>query len=367
MLCRPSELSNSIGKVFLLVLTALLGACDSGSSQQAPGRVSRSVLVETVIVAVQPVRERVESVGTLYGNESVTLTAKVTEQVRAVYFEGGELVATGDVLVELVAAEQIALQAEASANLREVRLQLERLMTLGQDIATAAEIDVARARVDASAALLEALQSRLGERTIRAPFNGVIGFRQISVGALLTPGAVIAELDDIDTMKLDFFLPESYLGRVGPGDVVTGRSVAWPENEFQGSVARIGSRVDPITRSFPVRALLDNPERILRPGMLINVSLFLAEEVVIVVPEQALIQVGDSSAVYRVDDQSIAQRVDVEIGRREPGVVILRSGINAGDRIVVNGQLRLRPGNTIREATEESGQGTAPAPTQQEG
>lgn len=359
MLCRKPSMSVRAGRTILLLLATALGACDGDPQTIIPGRAAPPVLVETIVVAARPVREEIESVGTLYANESVTLTAKVTEQVRAVYFEGGELVEEGDVLVELVAAEQIALQAQAGAELREAKLQLERLTTLGQDIATAAEIDVASARVDASAANLQALRSRLAERTIRAPFAGVVGFRQISVGALLTPGTVIAELDAIDTMKLDFFLPESFLGRVAPGDTVIGRNVAWPAREFEGSVARIGTRVDPVTRAFPVRALLENPRHLLRPGMLINVLLYLEDDPAIVIPEQALIQAGDTSAVYRVDEQSAAQRVEVQIGRREPGVVVLRSGINAGDRIVVNGQLKLRPGARVREAAAGAGEGPA--------
>ena len=97
--------------------------------------------------------------------------------------------------------------------------------------------------------------------------------------------------------------------------------------------------------------------------MLINVSLFLDESVALVVPEQALVQAGDSSYLYRVDAESTAQRVSVEIERREPGAVVLRSGIDPGDRIVVNGQLRLRPGARVQEAAEDTGQNPPPAPT----
>lgn len=352
MVCRLSLHNIRFAGALLLVCAGLLAGCGQEAPQTASGPMP--VLVETVVAAERPVRERVEAVGTLYANESVTLTAKVTEQVKAVHFDGGELVTQGDVLVELVAAEQVALQAEARANLREAQLQLERLITLGQEIATAAQIDAARARVDASAAKLEALASRLNDRTIRAPFNGVIGFRQISVGALVTPGTVIAELDAIDTMKLDFFLPESYLGRVRPGDEVSGRSIAWPGQQFDGAVERIGSRVDAATRTFPVRALLDNPGRQLRPGMLINVTLSIEEGSSLVVPEQALIQVGDSSAVFRVDADAVAQRVAVEIGRRQPGWVVIKSGIDAGDRIVVRGLTRLRPGASVREARDDT-------------
>lgn len=340
---------TALALVAAIATVALQGCGDEAAGPGDRGR-GGPVLVETVVAEIQPVQQRVESVGTLYGNESVTVTAKVTEQVSAVHFEGGEVVEAGQVLAELMDAEQVALLREAEANLREAQLQLERLVTLGREIATAAEIDVARARVDASAAQLEAIRSRLADRRITAPFAGVIGFRRISVGALLSPGTVIAELDAIDPLKLDFTLPEVYLSRVAVGDAVTGRSVAWPGLDFSGTVARIGSRVDPVSRAFQVRALLDNGERRLRPGMLINVVLDLAEEPGIVVPERALIQVADRSAVFVVDGDSRAQRVEVQLGRRMPGRVVLRDGVTAGDRVVVNGQLLLRPGVAVSEA-----------------
>ncbi len=333
-----------------MVLLGLAG-CEQGSSPPAAGTTRGDpVQVETVIAQVQPVQQRVEAVGTLYGHESVTLTATVTEQVKALHFEGGEVVEAGQVLAELMDTEQVALLRESEANLREARLQYDRLQSLGSTIATAAEIDVAQARVDAIAAQLQALRSRVAERRITAPFSGVVGFRRVSVGALVTPGTVIGELDAIDPLKLDFTLPEVYLARVATGDSVTGRSDAWPGVEFDGTVERIGSRVDPVSRAFPVRALLDNAERRLRPGMLINVVLELSENPGIVVPEGALIQVGNRSAVYVVDAESRAQRVAVRLGRRMPGRVVLRDGIAEGDRVVVNGQLLLRPGVPVQEA-----------------
>lgn len=334
-----------------LALAVGLVACDRVADEQAEVRAAPApVLVETETARSMPIVQRAESVGTLVGNESVTLTAKLTEQVSAVHFEGGELVEAGQVLVELVDAEQMALLHQAEATLRESQLQLERLRTLGRDIATAAELDVAEARVDANLAQLDALRSRIRDRTIRAPFDGVIGIRRISVGALLTPGAVIAELDDIDPLKLDFTLPEAYLSRVRLGDPVNAESIAWAGERFSGTVSRIGSRVDPVTRAFPVRALISNGEARLRPGMLMTLTVALGETEGIVVPETALMQVGAESAVYTVDANNMARRVPVQIGRRLPGAIEILDGIAPGDRVVTKGQLTLRPGDRVREA-----------------
>lgn len=334
-----------------LLLALFLGACDEAPVGGAIERPAPApVLVETQAARSMPIVQQAESVGTLVGNESVTITAKLTEQVSAVHFEGGELVEREQVLVELIDAEQLALLHQAEATLRESQLQLERLRTLGRDIATAAELDVAEARVDANEAQLDALRSRIRDRTIRAPFDGVIGIRRISVGALVTPGTIIAELDDIDPLKLDFTLPEAYLSSIQLGDVVTAESIAWEGERFTGTVSRIGSRVDPITRAFSVRALISNSERRLRPGMLMTLTIALRETEGIVVPETALMQVGAESSVYTIDADGTAQRVPVQIGRRLPGAIEILTGIAPGDRIVTTGQLTLRPGDRVREA-----------------
>lgn len=336
------------------VIFLMLAACQDSDVTINPAKsAATAVAVETEVARLSAIARVAESVGTLIGDESVTLTAKLTEQVSAVYFEGGELVEAGAVLVELIDVEQLALLREAEAKLRETQLQLDRFLTLGKDIATAAEIDVARARVDANAALLEALRSRINDRTIRAPFKGVLGLRRISVGALLTPGTVIAELDDIDPMKLDFTLPEHYLSQIRIGERVSAASTAWDGEVFSGEVTQIGSRVDPATRAFSVRALIDNSDARLRPGMLMTVRVSLGETPGIVVPETALIQVGAQSAVFVVDEDAIARRVSVAIGRRMPGLIEIRSGLSEGDRVVTNGQLTLRPGVAVREASED--------------
>lgn len=343
---------------FLLALAAgallALPACESETREPGKGRSLAPVPVKTVAASVQPVPVILEGVGTLVGNESVTLTAKVTEQVSAVYFEGGEFVEAGDILVELIDEEQLALLREAEASLREAKLQFERLISLGIEIATAAETDVARARVDAGQAILEALRARIEDRDIRAPFDGVIGFRQISVGALLTPGTVIAELDDIDPLKLDFTLPESQFAKLSIGAPVVAQSAAWPELSFSGAVNQLGSRIDPVTRAFSVRALLDNPDGKLRPGMLMTVDVDVGSSEAIIIPETALLQSGAQSSVYLVDNESKARRVSVTIGRRLPGAIEIRSGISQGDRVISSGQITLRPGISVVEINSET-------------
>ena len=335
-----------------------------GCSDEAPMTVSRGssepALVEITVASIQSMDRRAEAVGTLIGNESVVITAKVTEHVSAVFFEGGEFVEKGQVLVELIDEEQLALLKESEAKLEEARLQLKRLASLGSEIATAAEIDVARTRVAAAEAVLQALRTRISNRVITAPFDGVIGFRQVSIGALLTPGSVIAQLDAIDPLKLDFTLPEHFFSQVAVGDGIWARSTAWPAEVFEGSATLIGTRIDPVTRAFPVRGLLDNPDGRLRPGMLMAVEVSLGKSDGIVVPESALLQTGAQSSVYLVDENNAARRVSVVIGRRAPGTIEILSGVNAGDRVITSGQLTLRPGISVQPAELTSSASSSP-------
>lgn len=333
----------------VLALASVLFIASACDSEQAPSgaRAEAPVPVEVATAERRNVARQVNAVGTLFGSESVSITAKVTEQVSAVYFEGGEQVQRGQVLAELTSAQQLAMLSEARANLRENQLQFDRLTNLGRDIATAAEIDVARARVDASEARLAAIESQVADRRIVAPFTGIIGFRRISVGALLTPGTVIAELDSVQPLKLDFTLPEVFYAEVALGDVVDAHSAAWPDTPFPGVIERIGSRIDPVTRTFEVRVLLPNEVLQLRPGMLMSVSVAAGRQERVVLPESALLQSGDRSTVFVVDDAGRAQRRSITLGRRLPGLIIVEEGVTEDEQVVVKGQMLLRPGAPV--------------------
>jgi len=348
--------ATRLALVFSLLLSGLV-ACGADSGAGA-GPTQSAVPVETWDAAPSEVSDRVESIGTLVANESVTITAKITDQIHRVHFEDGQMVSAGDVLVELVDSEQVALLHEADANLKEAVLQMERLRKLGSDISTEAQIDVADARVKGSRARLEAIKARVDDRLIRAPFDGQLGFRRVSPGALVTPGTVIAQLDDISVMKLDFNVPETHVAKIQVGNTVEAHSPAWPDKAFTGDVVSIGSRVDPVTRTVTVRAVIENPGHRLRPGMLMRVELIAARRQALVVPEQALIQVAGSSMLYLVNGDSRAERRPVTIGKRVQGGVIVTSGLASGDRVVINGQFLLRPGMQVRTAeAAASGEG----------
>jgi membrane fusion protein (multidrug efflux system) len=312
----------------------------------------------------------VEALGTAQANESVTLTAKVTDTVRRVNFEDGDYVEAGTVLIELTNQEEEALLAEARANLDDAESQLRRLEDLsGRGLTSASELDVARSRAGASRARLNSIVARLRDRLIQAPFSGLLGFRQVSPGTLLSPNTPITSIDDISLIKLDFTIPETFIGAMTPGAKIVAKSVSFPDREFEGTVRTVGSRVDPVTRAITVRAHIDNEDKALRPGMLLTVEVVTAERSALVVPEGSVFQVQNRAYVYRVDGDTVHQQ-QIEVGGRRFGVVEVLGGLSDGDLIVIEGIIKLREGARVRYdaadaaiSESSSSQGSAPSKT----
>jgi len=284
-------------------------------------------------------------------SQSVTLTAKVSETVRKVGFDSGDVVRAGDVIVDLSSGAQLAGLEEARAAYQEAERQLARGQELAQkQLISASLLDTQRSTRDAAKARMDVVRASLSDRVITAPFDGVLGLRRVSPGSLVTPGTPIATLDDISVIKLDFAVPERYLAVLSKGQDVAAHSETYPDRDFAGKVASVDSRVDPVTRSVTVRAEAPNPERLLRPGMLLSVRLYQAPRSAIVVPEIAVIQVGTDAFVYRVAQDQTASRVKVGLGARRRGEVEIASGLSPGDTIVTEGAVKLRDGARVASA-----------------
>jgi len=308
-----------------------------------------------VVIAVTrlPFIDTLEALGTVMANESVTITANRSDHVAAIHFKDGQQVKKGDLLVEQNADEEKALLAEATAVRDDYRSNHKRLKELfEQNMSSAREFEEAKAKVAAAEARVVGLEAAISDRQVRAPFDGVLGFRQISVGAHVQPATVITTLDDLSVVKLDFTIPEAWLPNVRPGMRIAAISDTWVGEKFGGDVATIDTRLDPRTRSATVRALLPNPEIKLRPGMLLKVTIERGERAVLQVPEEVLIPVGDDHFLFRVnkvdpDSQGTAERVQVQIGRRRVGAVEITAGLKAGDHVVVEGIVRVRHGAPV--------------------
>ncbi|MFP4032367.1 MAG: efflux RND transporter periplasmic adaptor subunit [Desulfococcaceae bacterium] len=314
-------------------------------------------------VVVAQARERefldiLEALGTVKANESVEITATVEDRIAEIHFDDGDRVEADQVLVSLESGEEQSLLAEARAVLAERERQYERARQLFQRRATSkAALDEEERLLQTAKARVDNMEARVRDYTIRAPFSGVLGLRQVSEGAVVKTGTLITTLDDIARVKADFSVPEKFVGALTPGLTVAARAAAYPDRTFEGRVSTVSSRIDPITRSVIVRAMVDNADLSLKPGMLLTVEVVKRSSRALAVPEEAVLMEGNRGYVLAVDAADTVERRAIETGRREPGLVEVLDGLSPGDRVIVEGTNRVRPGATVAvvDAPDASG------------
>ncbi|OOW85543.1 RND transporter [Xanthomonas campestris pv. vitiswoodrowii] len=330
-----------------LLLAVVLVGCSRQASTPAA---AKPIPVSVQAVATRPWNSTVQSIATVRARESVALTAAVSDVVEQVYFDSGDEVKAGQLLLRLRGNSQQAALTAAQATFEETdQLYRRQLSLVGQQLVAKSTVDTQRALRDAAQARVQQMRAEITDREVRAPFSGVLGIRQISPGSLITSSTVIATLDDVARMYVDFQVPESQFGLVQLGNAVSGSAAAYPGAQFQGEVVTIDSRIDETTRSVTVRADFPNDDRRLRPGMLLDVRLFQPARQAVVIPEIAVVQVGRESYVFRVKPDSTVERADVRLGERRDGKVEILEGVRAGERIVVDGTGKLRPGVKVAD------------------
>jgi len=343
---------SSLAAIFLILSVAPL----TGAAAQ-PAMPPTAVIVERV--GSQRLADSLEALGTLRANETVRVTATVSDVITRIAFEDGQTVRAGDVLVQLANAEATALLAEAEHQADEAKRQHERVSRLvAQGNAPEALLDERRREWQAAEARADAARSRLSDRTLRAPFGGRVGLRQVSPGTLVVPGDVITTLVDDSQMKLDFTVPSIYLATVRRGTPIEATSPVYPNRRFAGEVTSVDSTIDPVTRSITVRAIVPNEKQDLVPGMLMTLNLLRNERVATVVAEEAIVPRGQETFVMVVDTSTEPPRAEqrkVEIGTRVPGRVEVVSGLSPGELVITHGALKLRPGSPVRIQAEGDG------------
>jgi membrane fusion protein (multidrug efflux system) len=307
------------------------------------------VPVVTAVAASEPFTETLKALGTAKANESVVITPTLEERVAGIFFEDGDTVEKGQVLVKLDDSEARFLLAEARATLQEQKKQFERFQQLAKTNSTSrSKLDEEQALLEIAKAKVSQLQASLRDYTIRAPFAGLLGIRQISTGAVVNSDTVITTLDDISVIKLDFTVPETDLGILKNGMAVAAHSPAYPIQNFQGTVTTVSSRVDPETRSVTVRAQIPTPERLLKPGMLMAVDLVKDRSQSLIIPEEAVIMEKDEKFALGVTLENTVEKIKIVTGRRSPGKVEVIHGLEAGQQVIIQGIMRARPGSTVK-------------------
>lgn len=300
--------------------------------------------VQVIQLVPRRLEERLSTTGTLRANEEIDVVAEISGVVRSLHFDEGTAVHAGDLLVKIDDSElsaqrdriraQLALAETLEARQRELR---------EQGIVSDTEYDVAFSELAVLRTELRLIEVRLQKSEIRAPFSGVVGLRRVSEGTVLSPQTVITTLQDLDPVKVDFTLPESHSGRVGPGSRVEVR-VRGVERPFQAEVYAVRPGIDPETRSLVLRARAPNPGHLLRPGAFADVTLAVSEaKDSLVVPSIAVVPELGGRKVFVVQD-GLAQPRRVETGIRTDTEIEIVSGLAPGDRVIVSAIQRLRPG-----------------------
>lgn len=322
-------------------------------SSRSEGRETRRPApVEIAAVKTSVSATEILAVGSLMSDESVEVTSEAAGRVETIHFEEGNRVKTGDVLVKLDDALSVAELKDAEARLSLAQATYDRSRSLQKTGAVARQsYEEARTNLEVARAAVELARTRAAMMEVKAPFDGLLGFRTVSVGAYVTAGSKLVNLEKIDELKVAFSVPEVFLAQVTPGQKVEVTVDAWPGETYEGSVYAINPHVDVNGRALQVRARLSNNGMKLRPGLLARVIIKGKDQKsVVTVPESAIVPRGGETFVFRLENGKAIETA-VTIGRRRNGEVEILEGLEADAQVVTAGHARLRNGSEVEIVT----------------
>lgn len=349
--------------LLVLLITALvLGGLGGLKYRQIQGEIAQfsqpqpPTTVAAARVTTSPWQPQLHAVGSLQAVQGVMVNNQVPGQVKKILFESGDQVEQGQALVQLDTEVDEASLAGLEATRRLAETQLERNRRLLRDRAVSqGDFDQASASLQQIEAEVAAKRALIEQKTIRAPFTGQLGIRQVNLGQYLEAGSSIVALEALDPVYVDYALPERDLARLAVGQGVEVRVAAYPERVFTGAMQAISPAVDQATRNIRVRALLDNPDHLLRPGMFAKVATRLPQQdAVLTLPREAITFNTYGDSVFVIQDgtgehqgQQVVQRRQVQTGAVHDGRVVIDSGLEDGDLVVSAGQVKLRNGAVV--------------------
>ena len=344
--------------VGLMVLAAVLkitlfnGEGDAGGpgGRGGPGG-GRGQAVAEATATQREFADQIRVLGVARSKRSVNITSNTTELITRVMFTDGQRVAAGTPLVELQAREEDADLIQARAQLAQAQREYDRFKILAErGVAPRVTAETAETALQTARAAVAASEARRGDRVLRAPFAGVLGLTSVTAGTLISPGSVITTLDDTSGIRVDFPLPERYLGVLQVGTPLTATADAYADETVSGRIALLDTRVNEQTRAVIARAEFANPGNRIRPGMMMRVAVQQGRRQSLSVPEAAVQYEGQGAFVYRIargENGMTAQRVEVQAGAVEGGFVEILSGLDNNDRVVASGLNRIQPGAPV--------------------
>lgn len=347
--------SKFISRLRVPALTAALIVCAALGTASGI-RAQNAVPVEVETAKSDSVRDEIEVVGDIKADESVVIRPEIAGQIKEIHFEEGQGVDEGALLFSMDDEILSAELDDASAALELAKRNFDRSKQLySRQVGTERTRDEALASMQSGEAKAALARARLSKTKIHAPFSGIVGFREVSVGAYVSAGTDLVRLVKIDPVEIDFRVPERFLPVLAEGQQITARVDALPDREFDGEVFALDNVVDINGRSIRVRARVPNPDGVLRPGMFARVNLTTElRRNAVIVPEGAIVPTLEGEYVYRVVDGK-AERTDVTIGRRMTGEVEIVEGLSEGDTVIVAGQQKVQEGAAVQPLDAQGG------------
>ncbi len=301
---------------------------------------------------------RIEAVGQLSAVRGVDVSNEVAGSVREIAFASGDVVERGELLVQLDDSIEQAQLPGLVAQLDLARMDVERTRELiDRNLTSAEELDQAQSQLQQTESAVAALKATIAKKSIRAPFAGTLGIRQVDLGEYLPAGTPVVTLQSLDRLHADFTLPEDFIDDVSPGQAVSVRVSPYPEQAFTGELRAVSVSIDPSSHNFAVQAVIDNPDGRLRPGMFADVAVQAgAEQAVVAVPKTAVSYSLHGDAVFVVEAAQaaegeqpavVAEQRFVRLGSSNGEMVAVLQGIDVGDEVVTAGTQKLRDGMPV--------------------
>ncbi|WP_394136493.1 efflux RND transporter periplasmic adaptor subunit [Aliivibrio fischeri] len=339
-----------MNKTKSIALVVLLACTLSTPSYAKKTRGNQSVAVLSEEVATHEISQSLSLIGKLKASESVVISPEVAGKIERIAVKANQNVRKGQLVVQLNDDKAIAAIKEARAYLNDEKRKLTEFQRLAKKNAiTQTEIDGQKASVDIAQARLDAANADLSDLHISAPFAGTVGFIDFSRGKMVSAGTELLTLDNLSVMQLDLQVPERYLSMLSVGMNVEAKSQAWENSVFSGKLIGVDSRINAETLNLRVRIEFPNKDLKMKPGMLMAATLDFPAINAPIIPVQALEYSGTKRYVYVIGEDNKAIRTEVTLGARVENRVVIASGLNVGDEIVVQGLVNMRDGVTVKQ------------------